>query len=191
MTLNEKIDRVFDFIEKDFTSFSNKNENIPFSLNNTRIWAFGNNGDIKFYNNSILMNSGGVLNDNQYMTLLVRFETDLFKLSNVSSKSFDMIYDEAMESISLKNKIEDIFYNEDGFTSFGIIIFVMVIFLILIFNPITLTIAYFIVFKGKKKRLYLRRCPLFNLNFGVDGRKLPDDKSNFKFTLLFFCDIIS
>ena len=86
---------------------------ILFSLDNSRIWSFGNKGSISFNNNgAILMKSDGRLKDNQYMTLLVRFEENIFNLNNASSKSFDLIYDEAMKEFKeLYNELLMLRYN--------------------------------------------------------------------------------
>ena len=76
-----------------------------FSLDNARIWAFGNNGTINFENNNIVLNSNGKLSSLQYMVALVRFENNIFNTNNKSSKSFDNIYDEAMSDV---NELKDI-----------------------------------------------------------------------------------
>ena len=84
---------------------------IPFNLDNARIWAFGNNGSINFEEGTILLESGGNLSSSQYMVGLVRFESNLFNTSNISKKSFDDIYDSAMSTVKknqIKKKIGDI-----------------------------------------------------------------------------------
>lgn len=70
-----------------------------FSLDNARIWAFGNKGTINFENGNIVLNSNRSLNEEQYMTVLVRFEKNLFDTSNISPMSFDDAYDSAMKEI--------------------------------------------------------------------------------------------
>lgn len=79
---------------------------IPFSLENSRIWAFGNNGTINFKEGTISLESGGELNSTQYMVGLVRFESNLFNTSNKSTQSFDDIYDSAMSTVK-KNELKE------------------------------------------------------------------------------------
>lgn len=83
--------------------------NYDFSLNNSKIWAFGNNGTINFNDGNIVLNSNGELSSSQYMVALVRFENNLFDTNNTSSKTFDDIYDSAMSDIS---SLENILNNK-------------------------------------------------------------------------------
>lgn len=70
-----------------------------FSLDNARIWAFGNNGTINFVDGKIVLDSGGKLSVSQYMVALVRFENNIFNTTNTSSESFDDVYDSAMSTV--------------------------------------------------------------------------------------------
>ncbi|MGN1310731.1 MAG: DUF2207 domain-containing protein [Clostridia bacterium] len=103
--------------------------NHKFSLDNARIWAFGNDGTINFVDGKIVLNSKGKLSSSQYMVALVRFESNIFNTTNASSKSFDDVYDSAMSSVS-----NDSF---DGLSLYcgicGIIVFGYLIFTILLF----------------------------------------------------------
>lgn len=83
--------------------------NYNFSLDNAKIWAFGNNGTINFVDGKIVLDSGGSLSSSQYMVGLVRFESNLFNTSNTSSQSFDDIYDSA------KSTVSDYSFNESWF----------------------------------------------------------------------------
>lgn len=74
--------------------------NHKFSLDNAKIWAFGNDGTINFVDGKIILESGGKLSSSQYMVGLVRFESNLFNTANTSSQSFDDIYDSAMSTVS-------------------------------------------------------------------------------------------
>ena len=69
--------------------------NIPFSLDNAKIWSFGNNGSINFDNGNIVIDSGGRLLANQYIVGLIKFESNLFNTNSNSSISFDDIYNSA------------------------------------------------------------------------------------------------
>ena len=72
----------------------------PFSLDNAKIWAFGNSGSINFENGNIVLDSGGELSSSQYMVALVRFESNIFSTTNKSSSSFDNIYDSAFSDVT-------------------------------------------------------------------------------------------
>lgn len=73
--------------------------NYKISLDNARIWAFGYNGTINFVDGKIVLESGGYLASSQYMTGLVRFESDMFNTENISFQSFDDIYNSAMSTV--------------------------------------------------------------------------------------------
>lgn len=80
----------FDFLNLDQLVASAKitiHSDIPFSLDNARIWAFGNNGSINFENGNIVLDSDNGLSSSQYMVELVRFESNLFNTTNKSSSS--------------------------------------------------------------------------------------------------------
>lgn len=148
---------------------------IPFSLDNARIWAFGNNGTINFVDGKIVLESGGFLSTSQYMVALVRFETNLFNTNNESSKSFDNIYDSAMSGVNPNE------YNptEDNNADIGTIFFLLLMIpLQIIFNPIVWIIL--IVFLSKKKgKTWLLGSGKHSgyLDFGPGGKMLPaDDK---------------
>lgn len=68
---------------------------IPFSIDNSKIWAFGNNGNINFDNGNIVIDSGGRLLANQYIVGLIKFENNLFNTNSTLSLSFDDIYNSA------------------------------------------------------------------------------------------------
>ena len=76
-------------------------DKIDFSYENSKIWAFGNNGNINFVNGTIVMDSNGELSSSQYMVALVKLENNVFNLgdSNKSSESFDDIYESAFKSV--------------------------------------------------------------------------------------------
>lgn len=73
--------------------------NVPFSLSNSRIWAFGNKGSINFSEGNIVLTSNGKLKKTQYMVGLVRFESNLFNINSTSSKSFDDVYNSAFSDV--------------------------------------------------------------------------------------------
>ena len=147
----------------------------PFSLDNARIWAFGNDGTINFVDGNIVLESGGKLSSSQYMVALVRFETNLFNTTNISDKSFDDIYDSAM------NDVSDSSNSKLGFFSIIILILIMLLMLplFIIFNPfcwVLLTVVFFILKKIKGETwIFGSRKNSGYLNFQPDGIILPKD----------------
>ena len=108
-----------------------------FSLENSRIWAFGYKGSINFTEGSIVMDSGGYLSSSQYMVCLVRFEKNLFNTKNNSSKSFDDIYDSAMSTVNKEENHKSKFSEKlskfgmpVGYVLFGLFIIYVLFFLI-------------------------------------------------------------
>lgn len=73
--------------------------NQQFSLENSKIWAFGNDGTIDFEDGGICIASEGLLSTSEYMVGLVRFESNLFNTQNISELSFDDIYESAMSTV--------------------------------------------------------------------------------------------
>lgn len=112
--------------------------NHKFSLDNAKIWAFGNDGTINFVDGKIVLESGGKLSESQYMVGLVRFESNIFNTANISSQSFDDIYDSAMSTVS-----DD---SLDGWSMFSLFLATFIQFIFSLFFIILLSRIYF----GKK-----------------------------------------
>lgn len=158
--------------------------NIPFSLDNARIWAFGNSGSINFEDGMIVLDSGDGLLSNQYMVALVRFESNLFNTSNISSNSFDDIYDSAFGTVkdpsyNNGNKSNS---NQHEKRSIGeILVTIILVPIFIILNPAVWLIAF--VALGKiKGRDWLWGSSKYSgdLDFGVVGTTLPpDDEINY------------
>ena len=152
----------------------------PFSIEeNTKIWGYGYDGNINIEDGSIIMKSNSSLSTYDYMSVLVRFDTNLFNTNNISSESFDDVYAEAMSGISK----EDIEFDEEEnsyyensthkkLSVFEIILFFIVaifyIFLTLLFNPFVWII--FILVIMSKTTNYQSS----GLNF-QNGKNLPND----------------
>ena len=150
-----------------------------FSLDNARIWGFGNNGTTTFENGKIVLNSNGHLSPSQYMVALVRFESNLFNTNNTSSKSFDDIYDSAMSDVD-----ENEFESNDSDVSFGSLIFTMIFSTLgmVLFNPIIWLIVIFFILRKKKGSTWIWGSGKTSgsLDFGMYGKILPsDDKINY------------
>lgn len=148
---------------------------IPFSLDNSRIWAFGNKGSINFEDGKIVLESGGILSKSQYMVGLVRFESNLFNTSNSSSKSFDDVYDSAMSDVS-KDELE---YTNYGFLDYFKLFWKFIIMLIfnVCLNPVVLIIIVYMVLKKKKGSEWIWGSGKHSgyLDFGPGGKTIPSD----------------
>lgn len=146
-----------------------------FSLENAKIWGFGYNGTNTFEDGKIVLNSNGSLSSSQYMTSLVRFESNLFNTSITSNKSFDDDYDSAMSDAEESElnflKIFKFFWKIAGYIGISILAF--------IFNPYTLICILLCVFFIKKvKKTGWFTAPgkaSGQLDFGVEGKTLPKD----------------
>lgn len=146
---------------------------IPFSLDNARIWAFGNDGSIHFENGHIVLNSLGNLSSSQYMVALVRFQSNLFNTTNKSDSSFDSVYDSAFNGVTNSGNGNSSNYSgtEDNY---GLISSVLTSLFSFFF------VAFFIAFvangglKGKTWLLENGKI-LDQLNFGQEGKTLPND----------------
>ena len=82
------------------------------SLNNTRIWSFGNNGTINFNNGKIIMEANNGLLSNHYIVIMIRFNEKMFETSDISTKSFDDIYDEAFKNVKKGPNNENVTNNK-------------------------------------------------------------------------------
>lgn len=157
----------------------------PFSLDNARIWAFGNDGSINFVEGCIVLDSGGRLSSSQYMVALVRFQSNIFTTSNTSNKSFDDIYDSAFSDVTDSDYIEnqnisDGIYSErpakKGMGIKELIVYLISLPFRIIFNPLSWIIGLVILRKVKGKTWFWGSGKgSGQLNFGQYGKVLPDD----------------
>lgn len=97
--------------------------NYNFSLENSKIWMIGNNGNINFENNSIVLNSNGILSSSQYMIGLIKFENNLFTTKKYSSNSFADVYNSIIRPVS-QNKVQERSGNNNYFDYFYLLIVV-------------------------------------------------------------------
>ena len=100
-----------------------------FDINNSKIWAFGYNGDIVFDNGAIVMKTNYGLSSSDYMVALVKINSGIFNSQNIINKDFSNVYDEAMADTN-DNSILN--YAELGLSA----IFVVILFLAAIVAPI-------------------------------------------------------
>lgn len=168
----------FNFMNLDFSveeaSISIRSD-IPLSLENAKIWAFGNKGNINFKDGKIVYN-GNYLSENQYMVALVRFESNVFETNNISDKSFDDIYDSAFGDVIESTNYESTTNKTNEPTTIKDIINIILssMLILIIFNPLV-WITVFLIYVTKKSRRYNSGYRYSNLDFGPEGKSLPSE----------------
>ena len=174
----------FNFLNLDFSvekANINIHSDVPFSLDNARIWAFGNSGSINFKDNNIVYN-GGYLSSSDYMVTLVRFESNLFDTENKSNKSFDDIYDSAFSDVKESTSEENMKKAEHSKPKSikdiikSIFIILVMIPLVLVLNPIiwgTALLCYLV--EKSRSNSDVLGTNSERLDFGSEGRFLPSD----------------
>ena len=142
---------------------------IPFSLNNTRIWGLGYNGDIYFNNGSIVLTTKNGLYSSDRMVALIRFNEKIFDTNITVSKTFDNIYDEAFSNKNISNS-----NSETDSILLKLLLFFSGLLII-----IPLLAFYFIRWVLKKITFkdYSKGNHGKYLDFGKNGKKLPKDVS--------------
>lgn len=146
----------------------------PFSLDNAKIWDFGNNGEINFKDGKIVLTAKN-LTESQYIVGLVRFEHNIFDISNITSESFDDVYDSAMSDVKDIEKpfeIKDIFILLVAAIFFNPILWIVLLMIFINkFNKKSEKLTEFIL--GSRKRSG-------DLDFGLDGNVLPEDVNYYR-----------
>lgn len=152
--------------------------NTPLTLDNSKIWAFGYEGTDVFEDGSIVMDSNGPLDSSSYMTLLVRFESNIFKTDNLSDKSFDDIHDEAFNDVNEEEWHDDdvdewsTFKNASTGGKIMIVLSTAMLFLFsVVFSPVGI-IAIIIIIMATKGSLY----PLSSTYKYENGKNLLNEK---------------
>lgn len=145
-----------------------------FSLDNAKIWDFGNNGEINFKDGKIVLTAKN-LTESQYIVGLVRFEHNIFNISNITSESFDDVYDSAMSDVKDIEKpfeIKDIFLLLVAAIFFNPILWIVLLMIFINkFNKKSEKLTEFIL--GSRKRSG-------DLDFGLDGNVLPEDVNYYR-----------
>ena len=143
------------------------NEN--FTEDNSKIWAFGyEKGTINFENGKIVMNSNGTLSSYNYMTALIKIENNIFSTNNKINRNFNDIYEEAMSDVSYDKKENSNFL----VNTLGIVLTVLIFFMYLLFQPITLIAIIIWILIFLRKRM-INSMIQENLDFGTAGKDLP------------------
>ena len=152
--------------------------NTKFNVENSKIWAFGYNGDINYKDGKIIIKNNGSLKGGEYVTLLVKFEDQFFNTNNTVNQTFNAVYDGAFHDVDKSELTSNNYYikydNEINILNIlGKIILYVTIFLI---APILVITSAF------KKDRYGAMIEEMNekypnrFDFGEEGRELPDIK---------------
>ncbi len=156
-----------------------------FNPENTRIWAFGFIGSIDLVDGKIVARSGEPFSSRSAMIALVGFQKGMFHPELTENKTFEQV---------LTKAVEDSDYQEDGFSTFEIVIAVIV--QVCIVAVLGLAAFFLISFHVGNKKLrrklaggsvkdiqWSRDIPLegnlrdcFNVIVAFSGRKLSNEK---------------
>lgn len=132
------------------------------------VWGYGNYGGTAYvYDGYIEMNSEGVLNSDEYMTILVKFDKGTFSTSNTINKDFNYYYEMAEEGTT---------HYKDNNTSnfFGFIVGLLnFLFQILFWGFMIFAIAKSVKNAGNK-------IGTKSLEFGKGGKSIPKDIPNIR-----------
>ncbi len=130
----------------------------PFS-DKLDVWGYGNYGGTAYvYNGNIEMNSDGVLNSDEYMTLLVKFPENTFK---VQSDNLNLSFDEYHKMA------------EEGAKKYKRSIFATIVSIIVIMFPtILFTFIIFGIVVFSRNSLKYPRNGTKHLSFGTEGKTL-------------------
>lgn len=130
------------------------------------VWGYGNYGGTAYvYDGYVEMNSEGVLESNEYMTILVRFDKGTFNTYNSLDNDFEYYHNMANEGAT-KYKKSTLSKLSDA--------------LIWIFNFVFQFgfLGIMIYFFAKGVKTANNRIGTKVLDFGVNGKKLPNDVPN-------------
>ena len=153
---------------------------IEFNAENTKIWAYGYQGEIIFDDtDAIVMNCQSSLSSFDYMTALIRFEEGTFATKHSNGRAFDDIYEEAMVGSDYqKNEGHNGEYliDDNSFipSLFNIALGSIVTVFTIIIN-ILFFVGFFIMLLNKKARTWIFGSGIQDnaLDFGDDGTTLP------------------
>lgn len=76
---------------------------VPFTLENTRIWGFGFNGEVNLEAGKLVGESNEPIQDNGHITLLMQFQEPLFSDLKTTPKTLEAQLDEALSGSSYTN----------------------------------------------------------------------------------------
>lgn len=123
------------------------------------VWGYGNFGTAYVYDGYIEMNSEGILNSDEYMTILVKFDKGTFNTNNIISNNFEYYHNMADKG-AIENPTK---------TSISVLrIVVNIVFQLFFWG--TLIYVLYHGFRNTKNIIGTKK-----LDFGSSGRTLPDD----------------
>ncbi len=108
----------------------------PFSIEeNVKIWGYGHEGTTTIEDGKIVIKTEESLSEYDYVSGLIRFESNMFNTNKKVEYSFDGDYDDAMKDISE----DDIRYDKENEKDYPAIVYILSIIFIMImyfaFNP--------------------------------------------------------
>lgn len=119
----------------------------PFSIEeNVKIWGYGHVGTTTIEDGKIVIETTEPMNLSNYISGLIRFETNMFNTNKISDISFDDIFDEAMEEAEeYENDHAPIYY------ILAVPVLILLSLLYIFLNPFTwfIILIIYIAFKGK------------------------------------------
>lgn len=143
-------------------------DGLDFTTENTKIWAFGFDGEIYVVDGKIIAKSNNAFNKNNYANIMARFDLNMFNSSSTKSYSFEKLREKAFEN-------SDYLDEEDDFGPFDFLIFL-----------IPISIIFIIIYIGikNKKTVQFNKKDLKEIDY---FRDIPCNKdlivSNFLFSL--------
>lgn len=148
----------------------------PFSIEeNVKIWGYGHTGTTTIEDGKIVIQTEGSLFSSEYISTLVRFETNMFKTNKKVDYSFDEDFNEAMEGI--ENPDKRINSDDEHSALFYIsMIPLMLVFMLLatVFSPFAWIILIIVI-------MYLfGRNDTSTIGLQFDGGKKLDKVPNFR-----------
>ena len=124
----------------------------PFTIeDNVKIWGFGHIGTTTIVDGKIVIETTESLKSTDYVSGLVRFESNMFNTRKKSNLTFDDVYDDAMIGTGDEGKIDE----DSGYKSVNPVIAIPLMILILgiymVFNPVTWIIVFIFIYAIKGK----------------------------------------
>ena len=108
----------------------------PFSIEeNVKIWGYGHKGTTTIEDGKIVIKTEGSLSKYDYISSLIRFESNMFKTNKKVEYSFDGDFDNAMEDISEEDRILDRNDDKEYPVIVYILVFIFVIIMYFALNP--------------------------------------------------------
>lgn len=79
-------------------------DGLDFTTENTKIWAFGFDGEINVVDGKIFAKANNAFNKNNYTNVMARFDLDMFNSSSTKNYSFEKLREKAFENSEYENE---------------------------------------------------------------------------------------